>query len=89
MEMSPVPTTPVPTPSAPMSVPVAAHPVSPRHHQPMIGSPDMPSTQQKRRNIEVETSAVRDALKLLDEATPAPSPEPDRELKRRRIERVL
>lgn len=89
VEMSPMPTSPAPTTSAPVSVPVAAHPISPRPHQPMLGSPDMPSTQQKRRNIEVETSAVRDALKLLDEATPAPSPEPDRKLKRRRIERVL
>ncbi|WVQ73242.1 hypothetical protein IAR50_002808 [Cryptococcus sp. DSM 104548] len=39
----------------------------------------------RKRNIEVETSAVRDALKMLDEATPAPSPSPERELKRRRV----
>lgn len=89
VEMSPTPASPAPTASVPMSVPVIAHSASSRPRQPMLGSPDIPNTQQKRRNIEVETSAVRDALKLLDKATPAPSPEPDRELKRRRIERIL
>lgn len=83
-----MPASPVPTASAPTPIPIAAHSASPRSRQPMLGSSDIPNTQQKRRNIEVETSAVRDALKLLDEATPAPSPEPDRESKRRRIERI-
>ncbi|ODO10144.1 hypothetical protein I350_02372 [Cryptococcus amylolentus CBS 6273] len=50
----------------------------------MSGLSGLPS-HMKKRNIEVETSAVRDALKMLDEATPAPSPSPERELKRRRI----
>ncbi|WVQ83210.1 hypothetical protein IAT38_005349 [Cryptococcus sp. DSM 104549] len=40
----------------------------------------------KKRNLEVETSALRNALKLLDEATPAPSPEPERELKKRKVD---
>ncbi|WVF68922.1 hypothetical protein IAT40_003696 [Kwoniella sp. CBS 6097] len=31
----------------------------------------------KKRNLELETSAVRDALRLLDSATPAGSPAPD------------
>ncbi|OWZ63310.1 hypothetical protein AYX14_05333 [Cryptococcus neoformans] len=88
VEMSPMPASPAPTASAPTPIPIAAHSASPRSRQPMLGSSDIPNTQQKRRNIEVETSAVRDALKLLDEATPAPSPEPDRESKRRRIERI-
>ncbi|WVR06431.1 hypothetical protein IAU60_003462 [Kwoniella sp. DSM 27419] len=44
----------------------------------------------KKRNFELETSAVRDALKLLDRATPASSPGPQvqasRESKRRRVD---
>nr|XP_031864266.1 uncharacterized protein CI109_000179 [Kwoniella shandongensis]KAA5531338.1 hypothetical protein CI109_000179 [Kwoniella shandongensis] len=81
VEMSPLPPSPVPAPATPA-------PATSTIRASSVTSNATMTAQARKRQFEIETSGLRDALKLLDKATPAPSSpiEAERELKRRRVD---
>ncbi|OCF45955.1 hypothetical protein I317_00043 [Kwoniella heveanensis CBS 569] len=81
------PTSPSPMPSSPIRSPALSATGAPGHSRPPVSTSSTTSAVTgagagasavggKKRNFELETSAVRDALRLLDSATPAGSPAP-------------
>ncbi|KAK8858647.1 hypothetical protein IAR55_002876 [Kwoniella newhampshirensis] len=81
VEMSPAPPSPMPSPVVPMAIPA-------RSSAALEPASATMTSQARKRQFEIETSGLRDALKLLDKATPTPSSpmEGERQLKRRRVD---